>query len=70
MRLPQRPHRKDHPAPKGGTPIWFALLKPSGVEAFSCDSDLMKEAQLHFFSPILVTGPLMAPMTSPMSLGS
>ena len=32
------------------TPIWFASLKPSHVEAFSCDSNLMKEARLHFFS--------------------
>ena len=32
------------------TPIWFASLKPSHVEAFSWDSDLVKEARLHFFS--------------------
>ena len=32
------------------TPIWFASLKPSHVEAFSHDSNLMKEARLHFLS--------------------
>ena len=32
------------------TPIWFASLKPSHAEAFSQDSDIMKEARLHFFS--------------------
>ena len=32
------------------TPIWFASLKPSCTEAFSCDSDLVKEAQSCFFS--------------------
>ena len=32
------------------TPIWFASLKPSHAEAFSWDSDIMKEARLHFFS--------------------
>ena len=32
------------------TPIWFASLKPSHAEAFSHDSDLIKEARLHFFS--------------------
>ena len=31
-------------------PVWFASLKPSHVEAFSCDSDLVKEARIHFFS--------------------
>ena len=31
-------------------PIWFASLKPSHAEAFSHDSDLVKEARLHFFS--------------------
>ena len=32
------------------TPIWFASLKPSHAEAFSQDSNIMKEARLHFFS--------------------
>ena len=32
------------------TPIWLASLKPSHMEAFSHNSDLMKEAQLCFFS--------------------
>ena len=32
------------------TPNWFASLKPSCVEAFSCDSDPMKEARLCFFA--------------------
>ena len=32
------------------TPIWFASLKPSHAEAFSRDSNIMKEARLHFFS--------------------
>ena len=32
------------------TSIWFASLKPSHAEAFSHDSDLVKEARLHFFS--------------------
>ena len=32
------------------TPFWFASLKPSCAEAFSHDSDLVKEAWLHFFS--------------------
>ena len=32
------------------TPIWFASLKPSHAEAFSQDSDIVKEARLHFFS--------------------
>ena len=32
------------------TPTWFASLKPSCTEAFSHDSGLMKETQLHFFS--------------------
>ena len=32
------------------TPIWFASLKPSCTEAFSHDSDLVKEARLCFFS--------------------
>ena len=32
------------------TPIWFASLKPSHTEAFRHDSDLIKEARLHFFS--------------------
>ena len=31
-------------------PIWFASLKPSHAEAFSQDSDIVKEARLHFFS--------------------
>ena len=32
------------------TPIWFASLKPSHAEAFSWDSDIVKEARLCFFS--------------------
>ena len=32
------------------TPIWFPSLKPIHVEAFSHDSDLVKEARLCFFS--------------------
>ena len=32
------------------TPIWFTSLKPSHAEAFSQDSDIMKEARLSFFS--------------------
>ena len=32
------------------TPIWFISLKPSHAETFSCDSDLIKEARLCFFS--------------------
>ena len=32
------------------TPNWFASLKPSCVEAFSHDSNPMKEARLHFFA--------------------
>ena len=32
------------------TPIWFTSLKPSHTEAFSCNSDLVKEARLCFFS--------------------
>ena len=32
------------------TPIWFASLKPSCMEAFSQDSDIIKEARLCFFS--------------------
>ena len=31
------------------TPIWFTSLKPSHAEAFSRDSDIVKEARLHFF---------------------
>ena len=31
-------------------PIWFASLKPSCAEAFSRDSNIMKEARSHFFS--------------------
>ena len=31
-------------------PIWFASLKPSCAEAFSQDSDIIKEARFHFFS--------------------
>ena len=30
--------------------IWFASLKPSDVEAFSQDSNIVKEARSHFFS--------------------
>ena len=32
------------------TPIWLASLKPSHAEAFSQDSDIVKEARLCFFS--------------------
>ena len=32
------------------TLIWFTSLKPSHTGAFSHDSDLVKEARLHFFS--------------------
>ena len=32
------------------TPIWFASLKPSHADAFSRDSDIVKEARLCFFS--------------------
>ena len=32
------------------TPIWFASIKPSRTETFSQDSNVMKEARLHFFS--------------------
>ena len=32
------------------TPSWFASLKPSCTEAFSQDSDIIKEARSHFFS--------------------
>ena len=32
------------------TAMWFASLKPSHAEAFSRDSDIMKEVRLHFFS--------------------
>ena len=32
------------------TPIWFSSPKPSHAEAFSHDSDLVKEARLCFFS--------------------
>ena len=35
---------------KKETPIWFASLKPSHAEAFSWDSNIMKEARLCFFS--------------------
>ena len=31
-------------------PIWFASLKPSCAEAFSQDSDIIKEARLLYFS--------------------
>ena len=33
-----------------GNPIWFASLKPSWAEAFSQESDIIKEARIHFFS--------------------
>ena len=33
-----------------GTPTWSASLKPSWAEAFSRDSDIIKEARIHFFS--------------------
>ena len=32
------------------TPDWFASLKPGHADAFSCDSDPMKEARSHFFA--------------------
>ena len=32
------------------TPNWFASLKPGHMEAFSCDSDLVKETRLHYFA--------------------
>ena len=32
------------------TPIWFASLKLSCAEAFSQDTDIIKEARFHFFS--------------------
>ena len=32
------------------TPIWFASLKPSHAEAFSQDSNIIKEARSYFFS--------------------
>ena len=50
MKLPLRPLRKDHPAPRDETPIWFASLKPSHADAFSRESDIMKKARLCFFS--------------------
>ena len=44
------------------TPIWFTSLKPSHAEAFSQDSNIMKEARLRFFSndkcPIFLTNDL------------
>ena len=33
-----------------GTPTWSTSLKPSHAEAFSQDSDIVKEARIHFFS--------------------
>ena len=32
------------------TPNWFASLKPSHTDAFSHDSDPVKEARLHYFA--------------------
>ena len=32
------------------TPNWFASLKPSCADAFSHDSNLVKEARLHYFA--------------------
>ena len=35
---------------KQGNPTWFTSLKPSWAEAFSQESDIVKEARIHFFS--------------------
>ena len=32
------------------TPDWVASLKPSHADAFSCDSDPIKEARSHYFA--------------------
>ena len=51
MKLPLRPCRKDQPAPRGKRlPSGLLSLKPSHVEAFSQDSNIIKEARLHFLS--------------------
>ena len=52
------------------TPNWSASLKPSHADAFSHDSNPMKEARLCYFATHLVTGSMIAPMTSVTSLGS
>ena len=38
------------PAPRGETPPWFKTLKPSHANAFSQDSDMVREARREFFS--------------------
>ena len=50
MKLPPSPHRKDHQAPKEETLDWFASLKPSHADAFSHDSNPVKEARSHYFA--------------------
>ena len=42
--------RRIPPAPKGQKPPWVKTLKPSCTEAFSQDSDMVKEARRVFFS--------------------
>ena len=32
------------------TADWFASLKPSHTDTFSCDSDFIKEAKSHYFA--------------------
>ena len=50
-KLPLRPHRRDCQAPKEERlPDWFATLKPSHADTFSCDSDPVKEARSHYFA--------------------
>ena len=51
MKLPPRPHRKDHQAPKEErTSDWFTSLKPIHADAISCDSNSVKEARSHYFA--------------------
>ena len=51
MKLPLRPHKKDHQAPKEReAPNWVTSLKPAHTDTFSCDSEPMKEARSCYFT--------------------